>query len=224
VKKYAIIVAGGAGTRLGSGIPKQFIPLGGIPMLSYSIMAFYKNDPGTDIIVALNADFTDQWQKLADETHLNIPHKIVHGGHERYYSVINALNSIHGTEGLVAVHDAARPFVTADLIASSYSHAEHYGCAVPATPVKDSLRVKLMDDWTVADRTLFRVVQTPQVFRLDRLKAAYTYPYKSKFTDDATVYEEPGNKIYLIDSEESNFKITTQADMEYAEYLMEKGR
>jgi 2-C-methyl-D-erythritol 4-phosphate cytidylyltransferase len=220
VKKYAIIVAGGTGTRMHTGIPKQFMPLGGIPMLSYSIMAFHEQDHETEIIVVLPEGYADQWKKLVHETHLSIPHKTVQGGHERFYSVANALNLIHPHEGLVAVHDAARPFVTKGLISRAFAHAIHFGNAIPGIPVKDSLRVKVLDDWTVADRMLFRVIQTPQVFDLERLKAAYRQAYKTKFTDDATVYEEAGNLIQIIDGEDLNFKITTPADLDYADYLL----
>jgi 2-C-methyl-D-erythritol 4-phosphate cytidylyltransferase len=224
LKKYAIIVAGGSGTRLNTVVPKQFMPLGGIPVLSYSIRAFHAYDPKTEIIVVLPERFDDQWKKLAHETHLNIPHKTVTGGHERFYSVLNALNTIHNPEGLVAIHDSARPFISVSLIDNCFKHAERNGCAVPAIPVKDSLRVKVMDDWTVADRSLFKAIQTPQIFHVDKLKAAYTRPFKPKYTDDATVYEDAGNKVYLIDGEDINFKITTSQDLEYGEYLVNKLR
>ena len=221
MKKTVIIVAGGTGTRVNAHMPKQFMPIGGIPMLAYSIKTFHKYDPEMEIIVALNPDYLDQWHELAKEIHIqNIPVKIVNGGKERFYSVSNALNSISHATGLVAIHDAARPFVSGLLIDSLFNHAEKAGSAIPAMPLKDSIRAHVMDEWVVADRAHIRTIQTPQVFDLEKLKLAYQQPYQPKFTDDATVYESVGNKVYLIEGEENNFKITTEKDMEYAEWLV----
>ena len=220
MKKTAIIVAGGTGSRIHSQTPKQFIPIGGVPMLVYSIKTFHKYDPEIEIIVAINPDFSDQWHMISKQSHIkNIPIKIVHGGKERFYSVQNALNAISHPTGLVAIHDAARPFVSELLIEKLFNHAEMAACAIPAIPIKDSIRAHVMDEWVPADRTLFRSIQTPQVFDIEKLKNAYHQPYEPKFTDDATVFESAGNKIYLIDGEENNFKITTQRDLEYAEYI-----
>jgi 2-C-methyl-D-erythritol 4-phosphate cytidylyltransferase len=220
MKKTAIIVAGGTGSRIHSETPKQFIPIGGVPMLAYSIKTFHKYDAEIEIIVAINPDFSDQWEMLSKQSHINnIPIKIVHGGKERFYSVQNALNAVNHTAGLVAIHDAARPFVSELLIEKLFNHAEKAGSAIPAIPIKDSVRAHVMDEWVVADRTLFRAIQTPQVFDIEKLKIAYHQSYESKFTDDASVFESAGNKIYLIDGEENNFKITTEKDIDYAEYL-----
>ena len=189
-------------------------------MLAYSIKTFHKYDPEIEIIVAINPDFSDQWNMLSKQSHINnIPVKIVHGGKERFYSVQNALNAISHASGLVAIHDAARPFVSELLIEKLFNHAEHAGCAIPAMPIKDSIRAHVMDEWVPADRNLFSSIQTPQVFDIEKLKNAYHQPYESKFTDDATVFESAGNKIYLIDGEENNFKITTERDLDYAEFI-----
>jgi len=221
MKKTAIIVAAGTGSRIHSETPKQFIPIGGVPMLAYSIKAFHKYDPEIEIIVAINPDFSEQWEMLSKQSHINnIPVKIVHGGKERFYSVQNALNVIGHITGLVAIHDAARPFVSGLLIEKLFSHAENAGCAIPAIPIKDSIRAHVMDEWVGADRSLFRAIQTPQVFDIEKLKNAYQHPFQTKYTDDATVFESAGNKIYLIEGEENNYKITTKMDLEYAEYLI----
>ena len=223
MKKTAIIVAGGTGSRIHPQMPKQFMPIGGIPMLAYSIKTFHKYDPEIEIIVSLNPDYLDQWEELAKEIHIqNIPVKIVNGGKERFYSVSNALNAINHASGLVAIHDAARPFVSALLIDSLFNHAEKSGCAIPVLPLKDSVRAHVMDEWVVADRDKLRTIQTPQVFDLSKLKQAYQQPYQPKFTDDASVFQAAGNKVYLVDGEENNFKITTQRDLEYAEWLVTK--
>jgi len=220
MKKTAIIVAGGTGSRIHSQTPKQFIPIGGVPMLAYSIKTFHKYDPEIEIIVAINPDFSEQWEMLSKQSHINnIPVKIVHGGKERFYSVQNALNAIDHATGLVAIHDAARPFVSELLIEKLFNHAEKAGSAIPALPVKDSIRAYVLDEWVVADRTLFRSIQTPQVFDIEKLKNSYHQPFEPKFTDDATVFETAGNKIYLIEGEENNFKITTEKDLDYAEYI-----
>jgi 2-C-methyl-D-erythritol 4-phosphate cytidylyltransferase len=222
MKKTAIIVAGGIGSRLNAETPKQFIPIGGIPMLAYSIKAFHQYDPEMEIIVVLPEGFADQWRQLSHAINLNIPIKIVHGGSERFHSVQNALHAINHKEGLVAIHDAARPFVTQLLIDSTFNHAERSGSAIPAIPVKDSLRIKVLNEWTAADRTKFHAVQTPQVFDLARLKAAYLQEYMPEFTDDATVYEKAGNRVNLIEGEENNIKITTARDLEFAEFISSK--
>src|SRR6185437_8751196 len=224
MKKTAIIVAAGTGSRIHSQKAKQVIPIGGIPMLAYSIKTFYKYDPEIEIIVAINSDFSEQWEMLSRETHIqDIPVKVVHGGTERFYSVLNAVNAIHNETGLVAIHDAARPFVSILLIEKLFNHAEISGCTIPAIPIKDSIRAHIMDEWAVADRNLFRAIQTPQVFDIEKLKNSYRQPYQPKFTDDATVFESMGNKIYLFEGEENNFKITTERDLEYAEYITAKG-
>jgi len=210
------------GSRMNTGLPKQFMPIAGVPMLAYSIRAFHGYDPSIEIIIAIPEGFEDQWKKLAHEIHLDIPYHIVNGGSERFYSVGNVLNAInHHGECVVAIHDAARPFVSIDLIDKAFKNAIHAGSAIPSIHVKDTLRVKLMDEWATADRSMFRAIQTPQVFNLSLLKSAYTQSYNQKFTDDATVFETAGNKIYLIDGEEDNFKITTNADLDYAEYLIQ---
>jgi len=221
-KKIAIIVAGGSGSRLNASLPKQFLPIGGIPMLAYSIIAFHQEDPETEIIVVLPEGFDDQWKKLAHEAHIDIPHKIVPGGHERFYSVSNALHTLRPHQAVVAIHDAARPFASVPLIRQAFHQATKTGSAIPAIGVKDSIRVKSLDSWAVIDRSLVRAIQTPQVFELEPLKKAYEHPHHLAFTDDATVYESAGYTINLIEGEDRNIKVTTPADLEYAEYLMSR--
>lgn len=205
-------------------LPKQFMPLNGKPVLAYSIEAFYKSDPGTEIIAVLPENFISQWHELAQQSHLSVPHHIIKGGRERFYSVLNALNGIHDTQGLVAIHDAARPFVSLRLINETYMQASVNGCAIPAIPVKDSIRAYSMGEWVPADRGAYRCIQTPQTFSLHELKHAYHQTYTPGFTDDATVWESAGNRVHLIEGEEVNFKITTFSDMDYAQYLAEKER
>ena len=140
-------------------------------MLAYSIKTFQKYDPEIEIIVAINPDFSDQLKMLSKQSHINnIPIKVVHGGKERFYSVQNALNAISHNSGLVAIHDAARPFMSELLIEKLFNHAEKTGCAIPAIPIKDSIRAHVMDGWVVADRALFQAVQTPQIFDIEKLK------------------------------------------------------
>ena len=219
--RYAIVVAGGSGTRMQSNVPKQFMPLGGLPMLAHSLKAFYEYDREISLILVLPVEFVEYWKDLAAQCNFNIPHFVIHGGKERFYSVKAALNIIHEEKGLVAVHDAARPFVSQELIAKCYDDAMANSSAVPSLPLSDSIRALYNGHWQPADRSHYRVIQTPQVFDLALLKKAYHQPYIPLFTDDATVYELAGYGINLVDGERKNWKVTTAEDMNYAQYLME---
>ncbi|MGZ5244175.1 MAG: 2-C-methyl-D-erythritol 4-phosphate cytidylyltransferase [Bacteroidia bacterium] len=219
-KKYAIIVAGGSGTRLGSNLPKQFMPLGLQPLLLFSLQAFHHC--GAEIILVLPEIHIATWQKILQEKQINIPHKIVAGGKERFHSVKNALDSIKTADGVVAIHDAARPFVSTILITSIFEQADIFGGAVPLLPVKESIRKKTGGNtYRSEDRSLYFTVQTPQAFNLNLLKEAYLQVYSPLFTDDASVFEKAGFTVGFVPGEEHNFKITTPQDFAYAQYLVE---
>jgi 2-C-methyl-D-erythritol 4-phosphate cytidylyltransferase len=219
-KKYAIIVAGGSGTRIGGNLPKQFLALGKLPLLFYSLQAFHHS--GAEIILVLPETHISTWQKMLQEQSINVPHKIVAGGKERFHSVQNALNIINDLDGIVAVHDAARPFVSQNLIQSIFEQAHICGGAIPILPLKESIRKKTGENQFVAeDRSKYFTVQTPQAFSVKILKESYLQEYNSAFTDDASVFENAGNKVAVVQGEEQNFKVTTPQDFAYAQYLIE---
>ena len=198
-------------------VPKQFLPLGNMPVIMHTVQQFFpfcKN-----IIISLPEDYHSLWTDLQRKYHFSVPHTLVAGGETRFDSVKKALNCV-AAEGLVAVHDAVRPFVSQKLIAKCFDEAEKYGNAVAALPVTESLRMVDEDTNKQVDRSLFYRIQTPQVFRCCEIKEAYNQDYQSIFTDDATVLETYGGHIHLVAGEEQNFKITTPLDLLLAENLI----
>lgn len=222
-KKFAVIVAGGSGTRMGAPMPKQYLPIGGKPVLMHTLEKFH--GLGLDIALILvipKADFS-LWSKLCEEYNCNIPHTIVEGGESRFQSVKNGLNVINEKSGLVAIHDGVRPFVDSSVILSSYETAQKFGSAIAVVPLKDSIR-KVTDSGasTFQDRQAYRLVQTPQTFTLSKIKKAFEVEDNSSFTDDATVFEFQGWQVQLIEGNYENIKITTPEDLEYAKFLVGK--
>jgi len=222
LKKIAIIVAGGQGNRIGGQIPKQFRQLNGKHLLLYSLEKFYNYDNGIEIIVAIPSKFIEYWESIVATHKIKIRHKVVNGGEERFHSVKNAIGSTDCANSLVAVHDAARPFVSLKLIDKLYKQAAEHGCAIPTLPVSSTLRYLEDDEWVLANRSKYRLIQTPQVFNGEMFRKAYYSDYDLSFTDDAAVYEAAGNIIHLIDGEEENIKITTPHDWEFAEFFAGK--
>jgi 2-C-methyl-D-erythritol 4-phosphate cytidylyltransferase len=216
MKHYALIVAGGSGTRMGSTIPKQFLLLCGKPVLMHTLEQFYKADNNTQIIVVLPASQSEYWKELCKQFSFTIPHQVTIGGDTRFHSVTNGLNLVPDY-CLVAIHDGVRPLVTAALIHTCFEAASKNGCAIPAIPVHESLRRKNGDVYEQVDRSDFYLVQTPQCFNAGMLKKAYAAATSSHYTDDASVFEAGGHTIYLIDGIKENIKITTPADLTMAE-------
>lgn len=221
MNKYAIIVAGGKGLRMGGDLPKQFIPVGGLPILMRTLNAFHRADPDTHLILVLPVDQQEYWIQLCEDHHFDIPHKIVNGGETRFHSVSHGLETIpENAEGVVAVHDGVRPFVSSKVIQQCFQTAWERGSAVPVVPVVETVRQLLPEgDSLTVDRNVYRLVQTPQTFLVSVLKEAYRQPYTSFFTDDASVVEEYGSSIVLVDGNRENIKITTPSDLAYAEFL-----
>lgn len=224
MRTIAIIVAGGSGTRFGAQVPKQFLELAGKPILMRTIETFWEHFD--NLIVTLPADQIGQWQLLCDKYSFTIPHRVVVGGETRWHSVKNALDSI-GDVGdvddrdLIAVHDGVRPLVSDYLIMDAIDIAMQFCTAIPVVPLNDSVRQKDENGNTHAlDRSSLFAVQTPQVFRARMLIEAYQQPYDPKFTDDASVVEQQGNFIKLIDGDPRNLKITRPMDLVVAEYLL----
>jgi 2-C-methyl-D-erythritol 4-phosphate cytidylyltransferase len=218
--RYAIIVAGGSGSRMNNPVPKQFLKLNGKPVLMQTINKFTDADPSIKIIIVLPQNQLDHWKELCREFNFQCEACITTGGETRFNSVKNGLEQIADDNAIVGVHDAARPLVNAKTINTAFKAAEMYGNAVPAVPLNDSIR-QIESTRTIAvDRSKYCKVQTPQCFSAGLLKKAYQQEYKYTFTDDATVVESYGEKIHLIDGNEDNIKITTPKDLVIAEALM----
>ena len=224
MKKYAVIVAGGSGTRMGGAIPKQFRTLSGRPVLWWSIKAFYEEDSDTRIIVVIPENFMELWEDFYSSLpHSDrIEHQIVAGGTSRTESVRNGLSLIDDTQSLVAVHDGARPLVSAQIIQTGWVTAIQHGAAVPVIPVTDSLRHIEGNNSRSVNRSEYVAVQTPQVFKTGLLKDAYSSATGISFTDDAAVVEHFDRKVALFDGSPDNIKVTHPADLITAEFLMKK--
>ncbi|MBP1619097.1 MAG: ispD [Bacteroidetes bacterium] len=217
--KHVIIVAGGKGLRMGTGIPKQFLPIGGKPVLMWAIEAFVKYRHDIHIVLVLPESFLDYWSELCAEYHFVVAHEIAFGGETRFHSVKNGLEKIHS--GYVAVHDGARPFASEKLIASCFGDAEKCQATIPVVPITDSCRILEPNGGSrILDRSCLRLVQTPQVFSVDLLKKAYSTPFQHIFTDDASVVEYWGHQISLVEGETNNIKITNPIDLKMGEWIL----
>jgi 2-C-methyl-D-erythritol 4-phosphate cytidylyltransferase len=223
MKKFAIIVAGGSGSRMGAAIPKQYLEVGGQPILMHTLSVFRGTDSAIDLILVIPESDFKLWGELCDKFGFSVPHQLVKGGKSRFQSVKNGLDAISDSEGLVAIHDGVRPFVQPKVIVESFEKAGEMGSAIAVVSLKDSIR-KLTDDGKsfFQERQYFRLVQTPQTFQLAKIKKAFEAPELYHFTDDATVYEHQGWQVFLISGNPENIKITTPEDMEYASFLFQK--
>ena len=214
-----IIVAGGKGLRMGADQPKQFMAIGGKPILMHTIEAFYSFDKSIRIVVALAKDYRDHWSNLCKAYGFTIYHEVVDGGETRFHSVKNALELVG--DGWVAVHDAVRPFSSKDLLNRCFSLAKEHKAVIPVLDVTDSLREMTDEiDSKIVDRSKFKLVQTPQVFDVNLLKNAYNAEFSNLFTDDASVVESLGYKIHLTEGEKTNIKITPPFDLQLAKVIL----
>lgn len=218
--EYALIVAGGSGSRMQSTTPKQFIEVGGLPILMRAIRAFYQYSQEIKIIVVIPEDHFTLWKNLIEIHHFDIPHQLVKGGVSRFESVKNGLQTIDKA-GLVAIHDGVRPFVSSQLIGQCYKTAKEYGSGVAAVIPKDSIREITDSDHKAVNRNQYRLMQTPQTFEMSIIKQAYLSTDDIGFTDDASVAEYAGSKISLVEGDYSNVKITTPEDIKIAQALLE---
>ena len=221
-KHTILIVAGGRGTRMGGPQPKQFLELAGRPVLMHTLEAFDRWDASARLIVVLPEDQIDTWKRLCEAHVFGRIHRVVAGGETRFHSVRNGLGAV-ASNGLIAVHDGVRPLVAPSVIAACFATAADGGAAVPVVPVVESVREVDADGGSrPVDRTRLRVVQTPQVFRADVLRAAYRLPYDPRFTDDASVVEASGVAVRLVPGNRENIKLTTPMDLLLAEQLMRR--
>ena len=223
MKRYAIIVAGGKGLRMGGELPKQFIPIEGRPVLMRTLDTFHACDEYIQIILVLPRDHQDYWRELCAQYQFAVPHRIADGGATRFHSVQNGLSLVDAPESLVAVHDGVRPFVSHEVISRCYAEAEAHGAVVPVIPVVETVRQLVGEGSATVDRDAYRLVQTPQTFRATLLRRAYEQPYTDAFTDDASVVEALGEAVTLVDGNRENIKLTTPFDLIVAKALVDSG-
>lgn len=222
MKKFALIVAGGSGGRMGNPTPKQFLKIGGKPILMQTIEVFEKFDRNIEIVVVLPEKQIEVWRSLCRNHSFLVPHKIIAGGKNRFHSVRNGLSRISG-EGIVFIHDGVRPFVSIETIRRCLDTAVRKGNAVPAVPITESLRKVGNGNNSAVTRTDYYLVQTPQTFLLSDIKEAYQQVYTPNLTDDASVLEASGSTINLVEGNKENIKITDPSDLIIAEaYLQSK--
>lgn len=219
MKRYVVIVAGGQGVRMGADRPKQFLEIGGKPILRHTIERFLAFDPSFEVIVVLPSAQKDWWRDYCRQSGFLERYSIVSGGITRFHSVQNALRYV-GNEGLVAVHDGVRPLVSRPLLERIFAAAEEAPAVIPAVPVVESVR-KVEEEASVpVSRDGLVLVQTPQVFAAEVLRKAYDQPFSPSFTDDASVVEASGVRVHVVPGDRMNLKITTPEDLQYAEGLV----
>lgn len=220
--RYAILVAGGKGLRMGSDIPKQFLPLRGRPVLMHTIDVFRRTYPDIHIILVLPREQQDYWRQLCGQHGYDVELCVADGGETRFHSVRNGLSLIpDDARGVVGVHDGVRPFVSPEAIRRCYEAAEEFGAVVPVVPVVETVRQVLADGNSMTvDRNAYRLVQTPQTFDIQLLKKAYGQPFDPFFTDDASVVEAMGHPIKLVEGNNENIKLTNPADLKLAEGMV----
>jgi len=225
---YAIIVAGGKGLRMGGDVPKQFLPIGGRPVLMRTMERFRAYSEALQLILVLPRQQQDYWHKLCNDYNFDVDYQLADGGETRFHSVKNGLALIaDDAEGVVGVHDGVRPFVAVDVINNCYNGARRWKAVIPVVNVVETLRhIDTQQPATgnrqsvTVPRSDYRLVQTPQVFDIQLLKAAFRQPYSEAFTDDASVVEAYGHTIALVDGNRENIKLTTPFDLTIAEALL----
>jgi 2-C-methyl-D-erythritol 4-phosphate cytidylyltransferase len=217
--KNVIIVAGGKGLRMGNELPKQFIEIAKKPILMHTIEAFYNYDNAINIVIVLPTEHQQYWESLCEKHNFQLHHNIINGGETRFQSVLNGLNTIENN-GLTAVHDGVRPFVSHKTIQGAFEMANLHGAAIPVVAPVESIR-EIKNETNIArNRELYRLVQTPQVFKTSIIKQAYKQDYNLLFTDDASVVEAKGYKIALVEGNRENIKITSPFDLIIANAIL----
>ena len=219
MKKFALIVAGGNGSRMGANVPKQFLEIAGKPILLWTVERFIAFDPRIEIILVLPENQFETWQSLCEKFRFNACVKLAKGGKTRFQSVKNGLDEIH-SEGIVFIHDGVRPLVSLTTLENCFKTAQEKGNALPVAPVVESIRKISGSDSKHTDRNEYRLVQTPQTFQAGIIKKAYWQPERDFFTDDASVCEAAGHKINLVEGNPENIKITNPIDLRIAEALL----
>jgi 2-C-methyl-D-erythritol 4-phosphate cytidylyltransferase len=211
-KKFALIVAGGSGNRMNTQIPKQFLEIEGKPVLMYTFEAFASYDAEIKFILVLPASQFKLWQQLCEQHQFPFQYKLAHGGENRFQSVKNGLQLIE-EEGIVFIHDGVRPLVSKQTICNCYETTIQKGNALPVIPPSESIRYSNQNENKAVDRSKYFLVQTPQTFHVEKIKEAYQMAKHENFTDDASVMENDGEKINLVDGNRENIKITYPQDL-----------
>ncbi len=225
MKQYAIIVAGGVGSRMQNALPKQFLPINGKPLLYYCIAAFVDTFPEIELVVVVHPNYFSFINEILQLFTERINVQIVPGGNTRYASVKNGLDVIPAseTEALVYVHDAARPFINKTFLLHLQKEAMQFGNAIPCIPIAESVRMVKENNEIKSspiDRGLLRIVQTPQVFFAKNIKKCFEMPYQDAFTDEATVCQLHGETIHMTEGLEDNIKIITPSQLIFAEWYL----
>lgn len=214
-----IITAGGMGKRMGGTLPKQFLELNGKPILFHTLSCFHTFDPTAQILVSLPTDWQQYWVEICEKNKFSVPHTVVSGGKERFHSIQNAL--AHARGKWIAVHDGVRPFPSQTTLSRCFQTAEEKGNAIPVVAVKESIR-KIDQRQSIALlRSEYRLVQTPQVFEANLLQRAYQQAFHDGITDDASLVEELGEQIHLVEGNDENIKITSPSDLIFAEAILQ---
>ncbi len=219
MKKFALIVAGGSGNRMGSSVPKQFIELNGKPILMHTMQAFADTDPDFQFVIVLPENQTRKWQHLCSRFEFKIHHTLAVGGPTRFHSVKNGLQQIN-SDGIVFIHDGVRPLVSANTIENCYKTASEKGNSLPVIAPAESVRKVENNKNYAVDRSQYFLVQTPQTFKVSVIKEAFNQSYSDKFTDDASVLENTGQEIFLVEGNRENIKITFPEDLMLAEIFL----
>ncbi|MCD4695698.1 MAG: 2-C-methyl-D-erythritol 4-phosphate cytidylyltransferase [Bacteroidales bacterium] len=219
MKKYAIIVAGGIGKRMLSETPKQFLQVAGKPILMHTIEQFSDFSDEIQIILVLPSPFINFWNSLCKRFGFTIHHEVVEGGKTRFLSVKNGLQNIK-QNGIVGIHDGVRPLVNKSTIQNAFKSAEEKGNGIPAIKINESVRKFQNNANFPVKRSEYRLIQTPQCFQSNIILRAYQQEYQEHFTDDATVVENLGISINLVDGNPENIKVTSPADLIIAEALL----
>ena len=224
MKKYLIVVAGGKGTRMGGDMPKQFQSLGEKPVIMLTLERLHAMDPSIQLILVLPADHFELWKELCKQHSFAVPLLLAQGGSTRFHSVQNGLAQVDDIdEALVGVHDGVRPFVSPRVLADCFREAWINGAAVPMIDLQDSLRHIVGGNGAteVVPRDRYRLVQTPQVFKLSLLRRAYEQRFIEEFTDDASVVEALGEQVVAVEGNRENIKLTTPFDLMIAKTIIE---
>ena len=219
MSRFVLIVAGGTGKRMKTKTAKQFLSVKGLPLMWWTLRSFKEAVPDAHLSIVLNPNLFEEFKKLEEKYGDSGADSIIPGGEERFHSVLNGLSTLPD-EGIVAIHDAVRPFPTVEMISQCFDDAAVHGSAIPVTALKNSIRSISPDGTSKAlNRANFLAVQTPQCFDLALIKPAFAVDYNEAFTDDASVYEAAGHQVHLSEGDPMNMKITTKEDLIIARAL-----
>ncbi len=219
VKKFALIVAGGSGNRMNNSVPKQFLEINGKPVLMYTFEAFVRFDPTVNFILVLPKNQCSFWEELCKKHQFEFNYRLAFGGENRFQSVKNGLDTID-ENGVVFIHDGVRPLVSELTLHNCLSTAITKGNALPVIPPSESIRYSFGNENKAVDRSRYFLVQTPQTFQVSEIKRAYKLAPHQNFTDDATVLENSGKTIHLVEGNRENIKITWPQDLVVAESFL----